>query len=165
MTAATLSFYASAAIALLAALAAVLVRRSDRALGGFAIAMAALLVPLIQLEATAVAGVTLLATTAIVVLLGVVARSEVQATAERMPSAYWVPAGLGLLGFVWVVLATGSRQVVNLGEPSRRGSEFGDGGALLIELGGEFVVPALLVALLALCAVIAAVLGLVGKRA
>jgi hypothetical protein len=159
------AFHASAAIALIAGLAAVLVRRGDRALGGFAVAFAALLVPLIQLQAAAVAGVMLLAAASTVVLLGVVTRTNASGSGQRLPLAYWLPAGIGLLGFVWVVLATGSRQVVDHGDPLPRASKFGDQSALLLELGTEFVVPALLVALLALCAVIAAVLGLVGKEA
>lgn len=165
MTAASFGFYASAVIALLAGLTAVVVRRSDRAIAGFAIAFAALLVPLIQLEAAAVAAVMLLAATGTIVLLGIVGRTSSTGANGRVAIAYWVPAGLGLAGFAWVLLATGSRQVVDRGEPLAPGSKFGDGSALLLELGTNFVVPALLVALLALCAVIAAVLNLVGKPA
>lgn len=168
MSAASISFFASALIALLAGLFAVLARRAERALAGFAVALAALLVPLIQLGATTVAAVMLLAMGAVVVLLGALVQLRGTERAEgrvaKKPIAYWVPAGLGLLGFVWVVLATGSRQVVELGATLKPGARFGDGGALLIELGNNFVVPAVLVALLALCAVIAAVLGLVGVR-
>jgi hypothetical protein len=166
MSAASLSFYASAVIALLAALAGVLARRTERSLAGFAVAFAALLVPLIQLGATAVAAVMLLAAAAIVVLLGALTqlRGAAAKPITRLPIAYWLPAGLGLLGFVWVVLATGSRQVVAFGANVKPGARFGDGSALLIELGNTFVVPALLVALLALCAVIAAVLGLVREK-
>jgi hypothetical protein len=166
MSAASISFFASALIALLAGLFAVLARRAERALAGFAIAFAALLVPLIQLGATTVAAVMLLARGVVVVLLGALVqlRGDQAGRAAKKPIAYWVPAGLGLLGFVWVVLATGSRQVVELGATLKPGARFGDGGALLIELGNNFVVPAVLVALLALCAVIAAVLGLAGVR-
>lgn len=158
MTAASISFYASALLALLGALALVLARRSERALAGGATVFAALLVPLIQLGATTVAAVMLLFVTILVLTLGALARGEAGVPARRLPSAYWLPACLGLLGFAWVLLATGSRQVVDLGPPLEPGSRFGDGGALLIELGNEFVVPALLVALLALAGVIAAVL-------
>ncbi|HLT36784.1 MAG TPA: hypothetical protein VK034_10870 [Enhygromyxa sp.] len=162
MTAASISFYASAVIALLAALAAVTTRRSERSLAGGAIALAALLVPLIQLGATTVAAAVLLAATVLVVVLGVLMRIDkgAVAVAGRRPIAYRALAGLGLLGFCWVVLATGSRQVVQLGSPLPPRSRFADGDALLIQLGNEFVIPALLVALLALAAVIAAVLGL-----
>lgn len=164
MSAASFSFYASAVIAVLAACVATLARRRERALAGFAVASAALLVPLIQLGATAVAAVMLLAAAASVVLLGALVRlrGEAGPTKKRLPIAYWLPAGLGLLGFVWVVLATGSRQVVDFGATLKPTARFGDGSALLIELGNTFVVPALLVGLLALCAVIAAVLALVG---
>ncbi|MFO7568038.1 MAG: hypothetical protein R6X02_35680 [Enhygromyxa sp.] len=167
MTAASISFYASALVALLGALAAVLARRSERALAGGAIALAALLVPLIQLGATAVAAVLLLSTATLMILLGLLIRVDAGAAEPepRLPIAYWLPAGLGVLGFAWVLLATGSRQVVDLGAPLKPGSRFGDGSALLIELGNTFVVPALLVALLALCAVIAAVLAVTGESA
>lgn len=169
MSAVSISFYASAAIAVLAALAAVLVRRSDRALAGFAVAFAAMVVPLIQLQAATVASVVLLAAAVTVVLLGVVVRIGPPATSSgrRLPAAFWLPAGLGLLGFIWVVLATGSRQVVDLGphlnSGPNAGGEFGEGSALLLEFGTDFMVPALLVGLLALCAVIAAVLSLVAR--
>jgi hypothetical protein len=62
---------------------------------------------------------------------------------------------------VWVLLATGSRQVVESGPPLTPGNAFGDSSALLLELGDTQLVPGLLVGLLALCCVIAAVLTLV----
>jgi NADH:ubiquinone oxidoreductase subunit 6 (subunit J) len=166
MSAASISFYASAGVALVAALAAVLVRRSDRSLACFAITFAALVVPLIELRASMVAGAMLLAATGSVALLGLVARlgPEGSAAPQRMPLAYWLPAGLGLLGLVWVVLATGSRQVVDLGAPLSPKASFGQGEALLLEFGGTFLVPALLVALLALAAVIAAALAVVTRQ-
>lgn len=169
MSAASFCFFVSAVLAVLAALGAVLARRSEQALAGFAVAFAAVLVPLVQLGATAVALLMLLATAAIVVLLGALVRLRGGPQGDKgeakrpLAIAYWLPAGLGLLGFVWVVLATGSRQVVDLGATLKPDSRFGDGSALLIELGNTFVVPALLVALLALCAVIAAVLGITSK--
>jgi hypothetical protein len=67
---------------------------------------------------------------------------------------------LGLLGFAWVVLATGSRQVVDLGKPLARDSTFADGDALLQTLGTTFVAPSLVIGLLALTAVIAAVVSI-----
>jgi NADH:ubiquinone oxidoreductase subunit 6 (subunit J) len=160
---ASFGFYVSAVIALLAALVVVRARRRERALAGFAVAFAALLVPLIQLGAATVAAVVLLATTMIVVLLAMLPRMAPGAAMEpgRPPKIYWLPAALGLLGFAWVVLATGSRQVAEHGATLKPTERFGDGGLLFIQLGNDFVVPALLVALLALCAVIAAVLGLV----
>jgi NADH:ubiquinone oxidoreductase subunit 6 (subunit J) len=158
---ASFGFYVSAVIALIAALVVVRARRHERALGGLAVTFAALLVPLIQLGAATVAAAVLLSTTMIVVLLAMLPRmragGEVQP--ERAPRIYWLPAALGLLGFAWVVLATGSRQVAEHGETLKPTQRFGDGGLLFIQLGNDFVVPALLVALLALCAVIAAVLG------
>jgi NADH:ubiquinone oxidoreductase subunit 6 (subunit J) len=158
---ASIGFYASAVLALLAALTVVLARRREHALAGFAIAFAALLVPLIQLGAATVAAVVLLAATMIVVLLGALSRVRMGVGAQpgRPPLIYWLPAGLGLLGFAWVLLATGSRQVVEHGATLKPAARFGDGSALLLQLGNDFVVPALLVGLLALCAVIAAVLG------
>ncbi len=162
---AAFGFYASAAVAVLAGLAAVLVRRSDRALAGFAVAMAALLVPLVQLQATAVAAALLLAAGVGVVLLAALAGPRLPQ--GRAPLSYTILAGLGVAGFAWVLLATGSRQVVDRGEP-RLAGEFGDPNALLLELGTAFVIPATLVGLLALCAVIAAVLtlapALTGRR-
>lgn len=165
MTGASISFYASAGLAVIAALVAVLARRSERSLAGFAVAFASLLVPLIQLGASTIAAVMLLITAAAVVLLGALVRVRGRADPApgRLPLAYWLPAGLGLLGFVWVLLATGSRQVVELGDPIKPGVRFGDGSALLIELGNTFVVPALALALLALCAVIAGVIAAVGE--
>jgi hypothetical protein len=81
-----------------------------------------------------------------------------------MSLAFWIPAGLGLTGFVWVLLATGSRQVVEVGPPLQPGAAFGDGSVMLLELAAGHLVPALVVGLLALCNVIAAVLTLVVER-
>jgi NADH:ubiquinone oxidoreductase subunit 6 (subunit J) len=166
MSAASFGFVVAAALALIGGLTAVLARRSDHALAGFAVAAAALLVPLVQLQASAVAALTLLASAVAVVLLGTIVRIGGPGPGQgRAPIAYWIPAGLGLLGFAWVVLATGSRQVVDHGPPMPHGGgrPWGDGELVLAELAGGFVVPALLVGLLALCAVVAAVLGLVRK--
>ena len=127
MTAASISFYASAVIGLLAALLAVLARRPERSLAGCAIAMAALLVPLIQLGAATVAAVMLLAVTVIVIVLGVLMRLDdagARVADRRRPIGYWLPAGLGLLGFVWVVLATGVVvAILSLGTGRGRGGE------------------------------------------
>ena len=166
MTAASVGFYLAAGVALLGGLATVLARRSDHALAGFAVAAAALVVPLVQLHATAVAAVLLLATAGAVVLLGALVRlGGAGPTPGRAPLAYWIPASLGLLGFVWVVFATGSRQVVDHGPalPHGAGHPWGDGEVVLARIADGFAVPAVLVGLLALCAVIAAVLGLVRK--
>jgi hypothetical protein len=60
-----------------------------------------------------------------------------------------------------VLLATGSRQVVESGPPLTPGHAFGDSSALLLELADAHMVAGVLVGLLALCCVIAAVLTLV----
>jgi hypothetical protein len=167
----TIIFFASAAVAMIAALVAVVSRDSMRSLAGFAVAVAAVIVPLVQLRAPLVAGVLLVATAVSVLLLGALARLRVPDAPggpSRAPVAgrspvYAVLAGAGLLGFVWVLLATGSRQVVESGPPLTPGNAFGDGSALLLELAGTQLVAGLVVGLLALCCVIAAVLTLVGE--
>ncbi|KIG19627.1 hypothetical protein DB30_00136 [Enhygromyxa salina] len=148
-----------------------MVARQPRAsLAGFAIALAALIVPLVQLRAPIVAAIVLLASALTVGLLagltGVNGRPDAPSVARggRLPLAFWVPAGLGLAGFAWVLLATGSRQVVEHGPPIERGASFGDGNVVLLQIAADHVVPALVVALLALCSVIAAVLTLVVER-
>lgn len=155
-------FFASAAVAMIAALVAVSSRDSMRSLAGFAVAVAAVIVPLVQLRAPLVAGVLLLATAVSVLLLGALARlrTPTSRAAARSP-VYAVLAGSGLLGFAWVLLATGSRQVVESGPPLTPGSAFGDSSALLLELADTSLVAGLVVGLLALCCVIAAVLSLV----
>jgi hypothetical protein len=157
-----ISFFASAVIATIAALVAVSARDSMRSLAGFAVAVAAVIVPLVQLRAPLVAGVLLLATTVSVLLLGALAR--MRTPTSDMPGrsrTYAVLAGTGLLGFAWVLLATGSRQVVESGPPLTPGNAFGDSSALLLELADTQLVASLVVGLLALCCVIAAVLTLV----
>lgn len=171
MSASTFSFFASAVIVSGAALVAMVARRPRVSLAGFAIALAALIVPLVQLRAPAVAAVVLLACVLVVGLLaGVTTLRDATASAEPGPRlrklslAFWGPAVLGLAGFVWVLLATGSRQVVEVGPPIERGAGFGDGSLVLLELAAGHLVPALVVALLALCSVIAAVLTLAIER-
>ena len=174
MSASLFSFFASAVIASIAALFAMVVRQPRASLAGFAIALAAVIVPLVQLRAPTVAALVLLACALIVGLLtgltglrGQAAAAPVNAPKGRFGSlslAFWVPAGLGLAGFVWVLLATGSRQVVEVGPPVERGAAFGDGSVMLLELAAGHVIPALVVGLLALCSVIAAVLTLVVER-
>jgi hypothetical protein len=157
-------FFASAAVATIAALVAVSSRDSMRSLAGFAVAVAAVIVPLVQLRAPLVAGVLLLAMAVSVLLLGALARLRAPTTdvAARSP-VFAVLAGAGLLGFVWVLLATGSRQVVESGPPLTPGNAFGDSSALLLELADAQLVAGLVVGLLALCCVIAAVLTLVAE--
>lgn len=162
MSAPTIIFFASAAVAMIAALVAVSSRDAMRSLAGFAVAVAAVIVPLVQLRAPLVAGVLLLATAVSVLLLGALARLRAPTTdAGARSPVYAVLAGAGLLGFVWVLLATGSRQVVESGPPLTPGNAFGDSSALLLELAETQLIAGLVVGLLALCCVIAAVLTLV----
>jgi NADH:ubiquinone oxidoreductase subunit 6 (subunit J) len=155
-------FFASAMVAAVAALIAVSTRDSMRSLAGFAVALAALIVPLVQLRAPVVAGVLLVAMVVTVLLLGALVRLR-QPTSDvaRRSPLYGVLAGAGLLGFVWVLFATGSRQVVESKPPLTPGDAFGDGSALLLELADTHMVAGLVVGLLALCCMIAAVLTLV----
>jgi NADH:ubiquinone oxidoreductase subunit 6 (subunit J) len=155
-------FFASAAVAVIAALVAVASRDSMRSLAAFAVALAALIGPLVQLRAPLVAGVLLVATAVSVLLLAALARMRGPGSGVGARSPlYAVLAGAGLLGFVWVLLATGSRQVVESGPPLTPGHAFGDSSALLLELADAHMVAGVLVGLLALCCVIAAVLTLV----
>jgi NADH:ubiquinone oxidoreductase subunit 6 (subunit J) len=157
-----ISFFASASVAVVAALIAVSARDSMRSLAGFAVALAAVIVPLVQLRAPLVAGVLLVAMVVSVLLLGALARLRQPTSGEVGRSrVYAVLAGAGLLGFVWVLFATGSRQVVESGPPLTPGNAFGDSSALLLELAEAHMVAGLVVGLLALCCVIAAVLTLV----
>jgi hypothetical protein len=173
MNASSFSFFASAAIASSAALMAMVVRQPRASLAGFAIALAALIVPLIQLRAPTVAAVVLLASALIVALLAGLTGLHRQAGEAvisskglgRLSWTFWAPAGLGLAGFVWVLLATGSRQVVEFGPPIEGGAAFGDGDVILLQIAADHLVPTLVVALLALCSVIAAVLTLVVEPA
>jgi NADH:ubiquinone oxidoreductase subunit 6 (subunit J) len=160
MTGASFSFVVSAVVALAAATAAMVFRDPPRSVAGFAVAFAATSVPCIQLGATAVAGALLACAAVIVVLLlGVRASAgPSEARPPRLPLGFWLPALVGVAGFVWVLLATGSRQFVD--EMPSAGPGTGAETTMLL-VSREFVVPAMLVALLALCAVIAAVLSLV----
>jgi hypothetical protein len=164
MSALTISFFASAVITSIAALVAVGAPQPRHSLAGFAVALTALVIPLIQLRAPAVAALLLLDGAVALALLGALVGLVPAATVPRRTSspAFWILAGAGLLGFVWVLLATGSRQVVESGPPLVRGATFGTG--LFLELAANHVVSILIVGLLALCSVIAAVLTLVGER-
>jgi NADH:ubiquinone oxidoreductase subunit 6 (subunit J) len=164
MSAPTIIFFASAAVATIAALVAVSSRDAMRSLAGFAVAVAAVIVPLVQLRAPLVGGVMLVAMAVSVLLLGALARMRTRtADAGGRSPVYAVLAGAGLLGFVWVLLATGSRQVVESGPPLTPGNAFGDSSALMLELAETQLVAGLVVGLLALCCVIAAVLTLVAE--
>lgn len=165
MGAPTIIFFASAVVAMIAAIVAIASRDAMRSLAGFAVAVAAVIVPLVELRAPLVAGVLLLVTAISVLLLGALARlrtSTIERARARSP-LHAVLAGAGLLGFVWVLLATGSRQVVESGPPLTPGNAFGDSAVLLLELAETGLVASLMVGLLALCCVIAAVLSLVAE--
>lgn len=168
MIGASISFFVSAGLSVLAALAAIVVRQPTQALAGFALALAGLILPLLQLEAPTVAALVLLAVVVVVVLLaGLVRAQERRAESEPRRArslAFLIPAILGLLGFVWVLLATGSRQYVEVGATLDPAEHFGQEQLILAELAGGWLVPATLVGLLALSAVIAAVLSLVHLR-
>jgi hypothetical protein len=164
MSAPTIIFFASAVLSMLAALVAVSSRDSMRSLAGFAVAVAAVIVPLVQLRAPLVAGVLLVVTAVSVLLLGALARLHASTHHVAARSrVYALLAGAGLLGFAWVLLATGSRQVVESGPPLTPGNAFGDSSALLLELAETQLVAGLIVGLLALCCVIAAVLSVVAS--
>lgn len=165
MSAPTFIFFASAAVATIAAVWAVSARDGMRSLAGLAVALAALIVPLVQLRAPLVAAVLLSSTVVSVLLLGGLARVRQHAEAGERSRVYVVLATLAVLGFAWVLLATGSRQVVESGTPLTPGNVFGDGSALVLELAETHLVASLLVGLLALCCVIAAVLSLVAEGA
>ena len=161
-----IGFHAASAVAVAGALVAVFSRKPERSLAGFALALAALIVPLVQLEATLVAAAVLLAAGVCVALLGGLSRLA-PASGAKAPRAlsFWIPAGLGLAAFVWVLLASGSRQVVEPFPPlERRAVGYGVGERVLARIAGEHLVSATLVGLLALCCVIAAVLSLVGEE-
>ena len=164
-----ISFYMSAGVALVAALVAVGSRVPSRSVAGFALALAALIVPLLQLRAPFVAALSLLSTGLIVALLGGLIRLGPQAPSpgpigRARGAKFWVPACLGLLGFVWSLLAAGSRQVIEEPPALERGKlGYGAGQQVLEVLAGEHLVAASVVGLLALCSVIAAVLTLVSE--
>lgn len=154
-------FHVCAAVAVVGAGAAVFARRPAVSLAGFAIALAGLIVPLLELQAPIVAGLIFVAAIAVVGLLAGVARVTGETpVARRRPWAFWIPAGVGLAGFVWVFLATGSRQFVEPGEGLDPRVAREGGAQVLALLGGPWVVPTTLVALLALAAVSASVLTL-----
>jgi NADH:ubiquinone oxidoreductase subunit 6 (subunit J) len=159
MDASTVSFFASACVVVLAGLSAVAARDPRRSLAGVAIALAGLVVPLVQLRAPMVAGLVLFADAVVIALLGGLHTLAPEPAKPERAWGYWSLAGLGLLGFVWVLFATGSRQVVEPLAPLDPDVPFGDGTLLLATLTGEHVVASLLVGALALCSVIAAVLS------
>ena len=165
-----IGFHISAVVAMAAALFAVSTRTPQRALAGFCVALAAVVVPLVQLDAPLVAGLTLLCAGIIAALLaGVLGlRASPQGPAPSAPPwrnvEFWVPAGAGLAGFIWVLLASGSRQVIEpLPAIERRQLGYGEGERALELLAGEQLVASSIVGLLALCCVIAAVVTLVGE--
>jgi NADH:ubiquinone oxidoreductase subunit 6 (subunit J) len=162
MDASTISFYVAATIAVASAIVGMLARKPDRALACFALVGAALVVPLVQLGAGMVAAIELLTVLlGLALLLGLVADRRVPSqpvpAKTPKPIAAWLLAGVALLGFVWVLLATGSRQVVETGARLKRG--FGDSATLHELLFGRWLVPLELVGLIALVVLIAAVLA------
>lgn len=158
MDATTLSFYVAAAIATIGALVGVLARRPERALAGLALCGAALVVPLVQLAAAWVAAIELLAVVlGVGLLFGLHANRSGRVGPPARAIGAWLLAGGALLAFVWVLLATGSRQVVETGPTPKRG--FGDAAALDELVFGRFMVPLELVGLIALVVLVAAVLA------
>jgi NADH:ubiquinone oxidoreductase subunit 6 (subunit J) len=141
----SLSFYVASALALAGALLAVAARRPERALAGLALVGAALVVPLVLVSAELVALVELLAAlTSSALLLGLHALPRADAASHvraRAPLAVWLLGGVALLVVVWVLLATGSRQVVE--------------AAAKPLLFGRYALASLAVGLIALVAVIA----------
>jgi NADH:ubiquinone oxidoreductase subunit 6 (subunit J) len=163
MDASTISFYSffmAALVAVGAAIVGMLTRRPERALACFALVGAALVVPLLQLGAGMVAAIELLAVLlGLALLLGLVAdrRASQHQVSRPRPIAAWLLAGGALLGFVWVLLATGSRQVAETGARLPRG--FGESEPLHELLFGRWLVPLELVGLIALVVLVAAVLA------
>lgn len=166
-----IGFHISAVVAMAAALFAVSTRAPQRALAGFCVALAAVVVPLVQLDAPLVAGLTLLCAGIIAALLaGMLGLRAPTSSAKAGRSGlgrgakFWIPAGLGLAGFIWVLLASGSRQVIEpLPAIERRQLGYGEGDRALELLAGAHLVASSIVGLLALCCVIAAVVTLVGE--
>ncbi len=158
----SISFYVAATIAVAAAIVGMLTRRPERALACFGLVGAALVIPLVSLGAGLVAAIQLFAAlVGLALVLGlVVARRRPEpkpSLARAKPIVAWVVGGAALLGFAWVLLATGSRQVVETGAKLRQG--FGDPARLDELLFGRFVVPLELVGTIALVGLVAAVLA------
>lgn len=155
------SFVMAALVAVGAAIVGMLTRRPERALACFGLVGAALVVPLVQLGAGMVAAIELLAVVlGLVLLFGLVANRRVAQQPARStpkPIAAWIVAGAALLGFVWVLLATGSRQVVETG--AKLDPEFAESATLHELLFGRWLVPLELVGLIALVVLVAAVLA------
>jgi NADH:ubiquinone oxidoreductase subunit 6 (subunit J) len=163
MDASTISFYLASTIALASAIVGMLTRRPERALACFALVGAALVVPLVQLGAGLVAAIELFTVmVGLALVLGLVAQGRGRGEAKPArpspkPIAAWVLAGGALLGFAWVLLATGSRQVAEAGAKLEPG--FGESAALHEQLFGRYLVPLELVGLIALVVLVAAVLA------
>ena len=160
----SISFYVAATIAVAAAIVGMLTRRPERALACFGLVGAALVIPLVSLGAGLVAAIQLFAAlVGLALVLGlVVARRRPEpkpslAAPRAKPIVAWFVGGVALLGFAWVLLATGSRQVVETGAKLRQG--FGDPARLDELLFGRFVVPLELVGTIALVGLVAAVLA------
>jgi NADH:ubiquinone oxidoreductase subunit 6 (subunit J) len=167
MDASTISFWVAALVAVGSAIVGMLTRRPERALACFALVGAALVVPLLQLGAGMVAAIELLAVLlGLALLLGLVGSrpaSKPPGPRSPRPIAAWLLAGAALLVFVWVLLATGSRQVVETGARLPRG--FGESEQLHELLYGRWLVPLELVGLIGLVVLVAAVLAVERGRA
>lgn len=180
MSAASVAFFASALLCLGGAGYAVTAHRLDRALAAFAVSILAAAVPLVQLGAGSVAALVVLAGAGVLGLLAGVdhlarATARTQSSevdTEHTPSrarpwtrarpwSYWVLAGSGVAALIWVLLATGSRQVVEAPEPPRGFAESSQAAWLSLGSEGAWLWPSTVVALLALCAVLAGVLSMV----
>lgn len=152
-------FYGAAALALSAALVAMIARRSTTTLLAHALVLLAVLVPFVQLGAPVLAALSLLAAVVTVGLLAGLAIVDRGTGAgpggRRRPQPWQVLGVLGLLGVIWVALAMGSRQALEVAGAGAR-STAGDGEALLTALASTAVVPALALGLLAICALLAA---------
>ncbi|MCA9681506.1 MAG: tetratricopeptide repeat protein [Myxococcales bacterium] len=134
-------FYGAAALALSAALVAVVARRSKIALLAHALALLTLLVPFVQLGAPVVAALSLLTAVVTVGLLAgltLIDRGRDLGPPAGLrswrPALWQLPAVLGVLGMIWVALAIGSRQAVEVAGAGANGSNAGKGEALLTVL-------------------------------
>lgn len=156
MDATSLSFYVAATLALVGALLAVAARRPERVLAGLALVGAALVVPLVLVSAELVALVeliTALAGSALLFGLHALPRPATTTRPRGRPLAAWLLAGATLLVVVWVLLATGSRQVV---ESSAKPRARLDVAAVQDLLFGRYALASLAIGLIALVVIIAA---------
>lgn len=162
---ASLTFFVAAGVALVAAVVGVSARRPQTSVAGFGLCLAALVVPVLLLQAPVVAALMLLAAALVIGLsAGIGARTQALldegGRSRGLPWGFWIPAGLGLAGFVWVLVATASRQFNDSSAGLDPAFVASGGRRVLSILGAEWLVPTSLVGLLALTAVLASVLTL-----